>query len=321
MTRADLLREIAGLVEAGVPLDQGLARLAPRLPHPWPKTASAWAARLAAGAPLATALDETPPGLPPGDLALIEAAESAGRLGPCLHELAHAAETAERRRRKLSTALVYPVLLFHGAALIPSFLVFHQQGTAAGIVHILLILVPAYTLAALATWLLRAETRQNAPAPLLAFLDAIPLLGRGLRQATTARFCTLLASLLDSALRVESALTSAGQAAGDARLRTRILAHAPAVATGSTLTEILAATRFFDHATLATIQAGELAGTLPDSLRRAADKSEFDANQQLDRAAILAPVACYLLAVLLAVAQILRMLAPLFSAYRQVLGD
>lgn len=321
MTRSDLLREIASLVEAGVPLDKGLHQLAPRLPRPWRHIATAWSQQLASGATLAETLQQVPPGVPADEQSLIEAAESAGRLGPCLHEMARAAENAERRRRKLSTALTYPVLLFHGAAAIPAFLTFYQNGPWAAALHILLILLPAYALAGGVIWLVQARTRQNAPPALLALLDAIPLLGRGLRQSAAARFCSLLASLLESGQRVEIALEKTALAAPDARLRRRILAASSSIHSGATLTDILLQARFFDDRALTVIQSGELSGTLPDSLRRAADQCDFDAQQQLDRAALLAPVVCYLLAVLLAVAQILRMLAPLFSTYRQVLGD
>jgi len=319
VTRAEILREVAALVEAGVPLDRGLRQLLPHLPAPWRQTAGRWADRIAQGERLADALAAEPPGLDEGDRALVEAAELSGRLGPCLHELAHAAETADRRRRKLHTALIYPVLLFHGAAVVPSFLTYTQSGALAAAFQIALILIPGYLIAAGLAVLIRLRRRPGPPHPALALLDALPLLGRGLRLAATSRFCGILAGLLDSGLRVETALVRAAEATDDPRIRERVRAASASIAQGSGLCAILAGTGFFDDTTLTIVQGGETSGQLPEALRRAADKCEFTANQQLDRAALLAPVACYLLAVLIAVAQILRMLAPLFNTFQNVL--
>jgi type II secretory pathway component PulF len=320
MTRAEIFRELASLVEAGVPLETGLRQLGPRLPSAWRKAAASWAGHLAQGHPLSFALATVPPGLDPADQALLEAAELSGRTGPCLHELAHAAEAADRRRSKLSTALIYPVLLFHGAAVIPAFLTYTQSGAGAAALQVACILVPGYLLAGGLAALIGLRHRPGPPHPLLALLDSVPLLGRGLRLAATARFCAILAGLLDSGIRTESALERAASASGDARIRHRVSPLAPRVRDeGALPAALLAETGCFDETTLTILQGGETTGELPSALRRAADRAEFTANQQLDRAALLGPVACYLLAVLVAVAQIFRMLAPLFATYRQVL--
>jgi type II secretory pathway component PulF len=319
MTRADVLREMATFLEAGVPLAQGLLQLAPSLPQPWKARAHAWSDHLSRGERLSSALASVPPGLSLGDFALIDAAESCGRLGPTLHELANAAEASQRRRSRLSTALIYPLLLFHGAAVIPAFLTFVQSGPVRGLGQILLILIPAYLVCGLLVWALRSKQNQTGPAWIDLVLDRIPLLGRGLRLAATARFCAILAGLLESGVRVETALQSAGQASGDRALRDHLLTAGTRVEAGTNITEILESSGRLDETTLSMVRGGELAGTLPNSLRRASDRCEFGAQQQLDRLALLAPMACYFFAVLIALAQILRILAPLFATYRQVL--
>jgi type II secretory pathway component PulF len=322
MTRAEIFRELASLVEAGVPLDTGLRQLGPRLPSKWRKAAAAWAEHLAQGQSLSFALAAVPPRLDPADQALLEAAELSGRTGRCLHELAHAAEAAERRRSKLSTALIYPVLLFHGAAVIPAFLTYTQSGAVAAAFQVACILIPGYLLVGGLAALIGLRHRPGPPHPMLALLDVIPMLGRGLRLAATSRFCAILAGLLESGIRIESALERAASAAGDARIRHRVSLLAPKVRDAGTLpTALLAETGYFDETTLTILQGGETTGELPAALRRAADRAEFTAHQQLDRAALLGPVICYLFAVLVAVAQIFRMLAPLFQTYGGLLDS
>ena len=322
MTRANLLREMASLAEAGVPLAQGMIQLATQLPQPWKSRALAWSDHLSQGHTLSQAMAVIPPGLSAGDLALLESAEMCGRLGPTLHELAHASETAARRRSKLTTALLYPVLLFHGVAIIPAFLTYTQSGVQAAVGQIAWILLPGYTLAAAFLLLIRLRGKSGPPHPLLVILDAIPWIGRGLRLAATARFCSILAGMLESGVRVENALERAAAASGDARIRHHLGRLASRVRDqGDPPTTLLQEAGCFDETTLTILSGGEATGSLPTALRRAADKAEFTANQLLDRAALLGPILCYLAAALVAVLQILRLLTPLFTTLDTLLNS
>lgn len=319
MTRADMLRQLATLAEGGVPLHEGLERLAPHLPAPWPTRARAWASHLAAGEPLSAALAAVPPGLPSGDHAQLEAAGLSGKTADCLRSLATASEAAERRSARLQTALIYPLLLLHAAALIPAFLTWTQRGLPAAAGQVLVVLLPFYALGLLLLLAWRGRNLRPHPTWQDAVLDRLPLVGGGLRLAAGARLARVLAGLLDAGFRVEDALTRAAASCGDPRLRQAVTVQAGRIAQGAGIADILQAARFPDGAALGLVRSGELSGSLPEALLRAADENDFRAGQRLDRAAIAAPIGCYLLAVVLAVLQIARILAPLYQTFDQVL--
>jgi type II secretory pathway component PulF len=83
--------------------------------------------------------------------------------------------------------------------------------------------------------------------------------------------------------------------------------------------KILQDSKLADSSTLAIIQTGETSGTLPRSLRDMAERLEFQAQQSLDRMAVLLPLACYLPAVGLIGMQIFRILSPILQAYQELM--
>lgn len=103
--------EIAALVRAGVPLEQGLTDLGRDLPAGAGRAATELAERLARGDPLEQAL-AAQSDLPPLYLCVVAAGLKSGRLAAALEGLSVAARRIAELRQTTATALIYPLLVF-----------------------------------------------------------------------------------------------------------------------------------------------------------------------------------------------------------------
>ncbi len=117
---AALSDEMAALVRAGIPLDQGLAVLADDLRGRVGRLAGAWAERVRAGEDLATILASAPE-VPLSWRSVVVAGMRSGRLAAALQGLAITVRQAEDVRRATVVSLIYPLIV---AALAFGFLVF-----------------------------------------------------------------------------------------------------------------------------------------------------------------------------------------------------
>jgi general secretion pathway protein F len=115
--------QLASLVAAGVPIADALDALgadarAPAMRH----ALTLVRARLREGASLADALTACPRVFPPLYRELVRAGEASGALGAVLHRLARDGRVAIERRARLRTALVYPLVMLTMTSLVLVFL-------------------------------------------------------------------------------------------------------------------------------------------------------------------------------------------------------
>ena len=113
MTLNDLIAlndEIAALVRAGVPLEQGLAELGADMPGRLGQVAAALAERTARGESLEQALTDQAVALPPAYRAVVQAGVRAGRLPAALEAVAASARRTAETQRAAMVAVSYPLL-------------------------------------------------------------------------------------------------------------------------------------------------------------------------------------------------------------------
>ena len=103
--------EIAALIRAGVPLDQGLQILGADLPGKLGRFATQLSAQLARGESLTTALADSTSHVPRVYRAVVEAGAAAGRLPAALESLAGSLRRLAETRRAVALSFIYPVLL------------------------------------------------------------------------------------------------------------------------------------------------------------------------------------------------------------------
>lgn len=308
---AQTVRELAVLLEAGVPLDDALRFVDALLPaggplRPWLRHV---AGRVRGGAGLADAMAEGVrlPSYVPG---MVRAGEEGGALAPALHRLADLMARRLATRDAVVSALVYPAVLTGVAALsilvillfvVPQFApLFAQAGDALPASARILLAASAglregwpWLLAAallLPTALVRAA---RSPAARRAGDRAalrLPVLRGFVRDAETARFAHTLGTLLGAGVALPSALSVAGGSLTNRAFTAAADAVAVEVRRGAGLAAPLAAAGLFPPVAVQLVRVGEESGQLAAMLQQVADLHERILQRNVARAlALLVP--------------------------------
>ncbi len=296
-----LTRQMATLVASGLPIDEALQALVEGSDGRLRIQVASLRARVMEGVTLANAMAEFPQTFPLIFRASVAAGESAGKLDRVLLRLADYAETRDALRRKILLALTYPLLLT-GVALavvvglmvwvVPQVIgVFLQYQQALPLPTRVLIAVSGFVrdygalLAALVggaiaivVFGLRSESmRTRWHSSLL----RLPLLGRLVRAAETARFARTLALLVGSAVPLLEALGISAQVVENRALKQALARVALRVREGQSFARALADTHEFPPVATRLIASGEKSGRLDEMLFEAAAHQERELDTVL----------------------------------------
>lgn len=296
-----LTRQMATLVASGLPIDEALQALAEGSEGRLRTQVVSLRSRVMEGASLATAMSEFPETFPALFRASVAAGESAGKLDRVLLRLADYAETRDALRRRILLALTYPLLLSTVALAVVTALmvwvvpqvigVFLQQKQALPVPTRILIRLSdglasygglLFVLAAVAAVAVAlAMRRPDLRSRWHAFVLRLPLLGRLVRAADTARFARTLALLVGSAVPLLEALNIAGMVVENRSLREALARVAVRVREGQPFSRALADTREFPPVAVRLIASGEKSGRLDEMLFEAASHQERELDTVL----------------------------------------
>lgn len=334
-----LTRQLATLLGAGLPIDEALGALSEQADSERQRALTvALRARVTEGASLAQALREFPESFPDIFCATVAAGEQSGHLDSVLDKLADYAESSDALRQKVLAALAYPLLLTIVAIAVVTGLLgwvvpqivgvfenLHQAlpwptraliALSAFVRHWgwLLVLLAVAAIVALRLALRREAIRYRWHATLL----RVPLVGRLVRAANTARATRTLALLAGSAVPLLDALGITAQVVPNLPMREALRGAAFKVREGSAFSRALGDSGQFPPVALRLIASGERSGELPRMLDEAAQQQQ----RELDRwmtvlTSVLGP------AVILAVGAmvlfiVLAILLPIFDLNRMV---
>ena len=116
---SETIRQLATLLQAGLPLADGLSLLAQQQPHPqWQALLESLGRELAQGVAFSTALAQWPQAFPPLYLAMISTGELTGKLDICCLQLANQQQEQQRLAGKVKKALRYPLIVLALALLV-----------------------------------------------------------------------------------------------------------------------------------------------------------------------------------------------------------
>jgi len=282
--------EIAALIRAGVPLDQGLAGLGHDLPGRTGRLTRSLAERLGRGEALADALAAERGTLPASYHAVIEAGQAAGRLPAALESLSRTARRLSDVEQSIKVAMVYPLTVMMVAyTLGVAFLVYlspYFQKFAASVDP------------ALGVWLQRlvwlGETAKwwVAVVPLCMVLlvglaavrpgtllqsgwrtrlwQWLPGMRRLVEWSRIATLCEILTLLVEQGVPLPKALRLSARASGDAKLERAALELSEAAERGEPMATAFAREKSLPRFLVWLLMHGAGQGELPKSLQHAA---------------------------------------------------
>lgn len=306
MSRRELsifTRQLASLVQSGLPLDEVLAAAAKQS-----RKASLKAivlqirSRVVEGLSLAQAFGESPRIFDNLYRAMIRAGESSGYLGPVLEQLADYTERSQETAHKLKSAMIYPIVMICFSMIIVSVMMvkvvpqlvglFENNGKELPFVTRLLIgssdflvnygaLLIVVLIAAIvgARASLKEESRRLR---WHAFLLRMPLFGGLMLQSESARYASTLGLLSKSGVPLLDALKIASQVLNNLVLREASKKIAVMVQEGSSLSKALDHVDVFPPLLVQMVASGEANGKLPEQLDYAARNQQRELEHSVN---------------------------------------
>ena len=290
-----ITRQLATLVESGLPLEESLIAVAEQCDKNTIKSMiMAVRTKVTEGYGLAESMSEFPQVFNHLYRAMVAAGEKSGHLDTVLNRLADYTEQRQQLHSQMVQALVYPVIMTVVAvgviAILLTFVVpqivaqFEHLGANLpgttkfliasseflqnyGLLLLLLLIGIIFTF----TQLLKK------PLFKLAFhrrLISMPGIGKISRGLNTARFARTLSILTASAVPLLESMTIAGEVLDNLYIKQKVKESGDKVREGTSLRVSLAQTKLFPPMMLHMIASGEKSGQLEHMLSRAADNQD-----------------------------------------------
>jgi general secretion pathway protein F len=327
-------RQLATLVQSGMPLDQALAAVAEQADDARAaKIMSTLREHVASGEALPAALARYPRTFTPLYRGLVGAGAETGRLAEVLARLADYLEAREALRQKVVLALIYPaivtVIAFAVIAVLLTYVVpqvvsvYQQSRQTLPWLTQALIATSAFFRATGWLWLglivvvlvglAWANRRAAFRARWQAWLLRMPVAGKLARSLDSARFASTLAILVGSGAPLLRSLDAAADVVRMIPMQKAARAAAALVREGVTLSRALKDQAEFPPVLIHLVANGESSGRLGPMLQRAAEELERDAERRLGwLAALLQPALIVVMGAIVLVL-VLAVMLPIVS--------
>lgn len=250
------------------------------------------------GTSLSEAMGRRSRAFPPLYVAIIRAGEEGGILDDVLERLASFLERDSNLRKKVQSALAYPIVVLGAALTLVIFLIARIVPMFAGMFESFHVDMPVSTrlllrlgqalqwplvwigLPLVAIVLAMAIERYRRTARGALVLDRIrlrlPIVGKLVQKSIVARIARMLATLLRSGIELVTAIEVVVPVAGSAVYARALQKINVALREGDSLTRPLADSRVFDPLVVALVRVGEETGLVDDMLLKIADYFEGD---------------------------------------------
>lgn len=289
-----IIRQLASLLGAGLPLAEALSALAGQGKRKESKVIAGVRSRVVEGQSFAEALREFPQYFPEMVAAVVAAGERSGRLDAVLKRLADHLEEREQLGRDVGMSLLYPIVLVVVAIIVVGGLVTYVVPRVVDVFARLDQALPLATRILIATsdflrdyglWLLVAMVlaivgglqllrKEIYKRPWDRWRLKLPILGRLLKAQETSQMARTLAILLQSAVPLVEALQVTKRVQSTLPFQDAVLQSARQVREGVSLQRALADTGLVPDITLRLVGSGERSGELPAMLEQAAEIHE-----------------------------------------------
>lgn len=339
-------RQLATLVDAGLPLVRSLEVLEKQERNPALKKAlREMADAIQSGSTFAEALAQHPKIFNKLYVNMAKAGEVGGVLDKVLIRLAEFMEKAQKIRNKVTSAMIYPIvvmvmalgiLAFLMIVIIPKFqeiftdllegaalpgltqFVMNISNIVAGMVDLGFIRVPGILLVIIAIVLIVIGTKIAAKTEGGSFaLDKLklnmPLFGALIQKTAIGRFTRTLGTLMASGVPVLQALNIVRDTVGNEVLARSVSQVHDAVKEGENMAPPIEATKVFPPMVISMVQVGEETGELPEMLMKIADTYDDEVdNAVAGLTSVIEPLLIVFLAVVVGTI-VIALFMPLIS--------
>ncbi len=315
-------RQLATLVNAGLPLLRGLHILQRQEKHPGFRAAiNGMAEAVESGSTFAEAAAQYPRIFSTFFVNMVRAGEASGALDTVLTRLAEFMEKSQRIRNKVKSAMVYPIVVLVMAVTILTVMMVFVIPKFREIFEDLLgnEPLPALTQAVINASMLVAHHGGYVLAALVALtivvrllartktgrrvLDAAklraPIFGELIRKSSIANFTRTLGTLLTGGVPILTALNIVRDITGNAVLARAVQQVHDSVKEGETMVTPLEASGVFPDMVISMIQVGEETGALPDMLMKIAETYDNEVDSAVEAlTSIIEPILIIMLALI-----------------------
>jgi len=328
-----LTRQLATLVEAGLPLEEALLAVSQQNENPRTQSILMGVrSRVMEGHTLADGLADFPKAFPELYRATVAAGEQSGHLDAVLERLAEFTESRQVLQQQVRNAMIYPIALVITSIVIISFMlayvvpkvvyIFENYDQQLPLLTRIMIassdLIRGYWFVIIAVivalifgvrQLLKHEGPRRKYHHMLLHLPIVSRLTRGIN---TARFTQTLSILAGSGVPILDSLRIASQVVVNMPMREAVEEASLRIREGAMISRSLARSKLFPPMTTHLISSGEAGGKLEEMLARAAINQEREVDGLI---ATLLGIMQPLLVIVMAVIVLLIVLAILLPIF------
>jgi len=301
---AEVTRQLATLVRSGIQLTEAIGAISEQLENPLFKKILADVKRaVSEGSTLANALKKHPKVFSELYVNMVGSGESSGTLDVVFERLAEVTESQVRLRSKVTSALVYPIIMLilsFGIVLLMMVFVIpkmkellEQMGKELpGVTKFLmgtsdLVRDYWYILAILiiGSFMFFQRWRESATGKPKwhGYILRMPLFGKLFREMAVARFARTLQTLLAAGVPILNALTIVQNVIGNVVLGKVVEEARDAVKEGQPIADALKKSKQFPPMVCHMIAVGEKSGQLEEMLGNVANSYELQVEQKVSR--------------------------------------
>lgn len=305
-------RQLASLLEAGLPLEQAFTALLEQAERPYVRDlVASIRSEVMGGSSMSDALARHPRDFQEIYRALVASGEQIGQLSRVLSRLADYIERRNALVQKVKLAFTYPAIVTVVAFLIVIFLltyvvpqivsVFANTKQKLPLLTVIMLAISDFVRnygfimlgIAVAAGVVVRKMLQNPDVKLRwhTWLLTAPLYGKFERSLNTSRFASTLAITTGSGVPILRALETSRDTLSNVAMRQLVEQASDSVREGASLARSLSAQKHFPPMLIHMIRAGEITGELPAMLDRAASAQEADLERRtLTIAGLLEPM-------------------------------
>jgi type IV pilus assembly protein PilC len=342
---ATFTRQLATLVDAGLPLLRGLRVLEKQEKNPTLKSVvSELALAIEGGSTFSEALAQHPKVFNRLFVNMVKAGELGGVLEVVLNRLSEFMEKAQKIKGKVIAAMFYPVAVMIVATIIliilmvkvvPSFRQVFEGSLGEGrqlpaFTRLVLDISEAvkdhllWTLAGVSAFviLLNVFIRTKFGRHVWdKFKLKMPVIGPVVTKVAISRFTRTLGTLVSSGVPILQALTIVKETAGNVIISNAVTSVHESVKEGETITAPLEASSIFPPMVISMVDVGEQTGALPEMLLKIADNYDDEVdNAVAAMTSLLEPIMIVFLAVIVG-SIVIAMFLPLIDLMNSMGGE